>query len=243
MRTQALITMLAAALAIGACGSDEGKPDRKAASAPPRQAAVRPLPEIADSPLSPGRYEAKVFRPGLTLELPEDTSWRLLGPGQSARHMGLEILAGEPIQLNTLGFHRMDWVADPRRGARTRADAVKAPADFIAWLQHHPHLDAGEPQDVEIAGVTGRMIDVTPTSPPKRVPDDCTEGGNAGVPLFFDQEEPIVYNVGAKLRFISLDVGDEPVVVEMFSFPGEQFDRVIALLDPVLQSVRFTSAR
>jgi hypothetical protein len=203
--------MLTAALAIAACGSDDNKqPEQRAASATPAPAQVRPLPEYADTVLTPGRYETRVFHPGLTFDLPKDTSWRLLGPGQSARHVGIEKLAGEGTEVNTLGFHRLDVVADPRRGARTRADAVKAPADFIAWLPHHPHLDAGKPQDVEIGGVTGRMIDVTPTSAPKRMPDDCVEGGYDCLPLFFDREEPIAYNIGARLRFISLDVGDQP---------------------------------
>jgi hypothetical protein len=240
MRTTLLITAVAATLALAGCGND----DEAANSAPASLAEqAKPLPETADSPVGPGRYEATVFKPGLTLEIPKDTSWRTLGPGQSERHFGLELLAGEPIQANTLAFHRMDVVADPERGSRTRAQGVEAPRDFIEWLARHPHVDAGAPQPVEIGDVTGRMIDVTMATRPKRIPDFCKEGGFDCVPIFFDQEEPIAYNIGARLRFVSLDVGDEPVVVEMFSLPGEEFDRVIALLDPVLRSVRFTSER
>jgi hypothetical protein len=240
MRTTAFITAVAAALAIAGCGDD----DEAAKSAPaPTVAKISPLPEFPDSPLNPGRYETEVFKPGMTLEIPQDTRWRLLAPGQSERHFGLEILAGEPIQANTLGFHRMDVVADARRGSRSRADAVMAPADFIEWLQHHPHVDAGAPQPIQVGDVSGRMIDVTMASRPKRIPDFCREGGFDCVPIFYDEEEPVAYNIGAKLRFASLAVGNEPVVVEMFSLPGEQFDHVVGLLDPVLKSVRFTSER
>jgi hypothetical protein len=233
----------AAAVAFGACGGSGDEPRAAAATAAATPAATRPLPEYADTILTPGRYQTPVFRPALSFELPKDTSWRLLGPGQSARHVGIELLAGEDAKVNTLGFHRMDVVADPRKGARTRADAVKAPHDFITWLEQHPHLDASEPQALDIAGVTGRMIDVTPTSPAKRMPDDCAEGGYDCLPLFFDQDEPIAYNIGARLRFIQLDVGDQPVVVEEFSYPGEEFDHVIAQLEPVLRSARFQSER
>ncbi len=239
MRTPTLITCLAVAVALGACGSDD-EPDRP--PAPAKAAAVKPLPTAPDVELGAGRYEAKAFRPGLTMQLPKDVTWRLLGPtGQTERHFGLEAIGQDYVKLNALAFHRFDVVADPKRGTRTRADAVKAPADFIDWLAHHPHLEASKPKDVEIAGVTGRSIDVEAVSTPKRMPDECRESGIDCLPLFYDGDEPIIYNVGAKMRFISLDVGDEPVVVEMFAAPGDGFAQSVALMQPVLDSVRFTS--
>ncbi len=245
MRTITLITAATAALALAACGSDDDDGSAAGGTSKPAAAgaAPKPLPEVPGETLGSGAYMTSVFKPGLRLQIPKTSTWRLLDPGQSARHFGLEVLADAPIELTTLGFHRMDVVGDPKRGARTRRDAVKAPADFIRWLQRHPHLEAEKPQDVEIGGVTGRSIDFTVTSVPSRMPDECKEHGGDCVPLFFDQEEPIVYGVGARARFLSLDVGDAPVVVEMLGYPADQFDRVVGLLEPVLRSVRFTSER
>lgn len=241
MRQLMLTTAIAAMLALSACGSENDPARSETAPSSAKPAVIEALPESSDTILTPGRYQAKVFQPGLALTIPDDSTWKLLGPGQSKRHFGLTILDSRE-GLNTLGFHRMDVVVDPRRGARTRADGVAAPKDFVGWLAKHPHLDAGAPRDIEIGGVSGRAIDVTVTSAPKRVPDECSEGGSDCLALFFDQEEPIVYNIGAKMRFISLEVADTSVVVEIFSVPGDEFDRVEALLDPVLRSVRFEGA-
>lgn len=244
LRATSLALITTAGLALGACSSDDDGAAKTGGGSATAAAKVTPLTETADTTLAPGRYETTAFVPKLTLDIPgaADSTWRTLGPGQSANHFGLTALAGEPIRQTSLGVHVMDAVADPRRGARTKADAVEPPDDFIAWLSRHPHLRSGDPVDVEVGGVSGRQIDVTPISRPERMPDECSEGGIDCVPLFFDQEEPIVYPLRSKVRFIGLDVGDQQVVVEEFSDPDDQFDRVMTLLDPVLQSISFESA-
>jgi hypothetical protein len=240
-KVAAAALIAAIALALAACGSDDDAATTGATTATNEAAAVEELP-VPEATLPAGRYETTVFTPSFTVQIPDDPStWRTLGPGQSKNHVALGVIEEAPLEQVRFGLHVMDAVADPKKGARTEAEAVDPPADFIDWLADHPHLRAGRPVAVEIGGVRGRQIDVTPVSAPSRVPKECVDREIDCVPLFFDGgDDPPVYPVGTKLRFIGLDVGDEQVVIEQFSDPGNQFDRVIDQFEPALQSIRFT---
>jgi hypothetical protein len=236
-----LIASVALALALAGCASDDDAATTAASTSTTEPAAVEELP-VSEATLPAGSYETTVFKPSLTVRIPDDPeTWRTLGPGQSKNHVALGVIEAEPLQQVRFGLHVMDAVADPKKGARTEAEAVDAPADFIDWLADHPHLRAEKPVEIRIGGARGRQIDVTPVSVPSRVPKECVDREIECVPLFFDGgDDPPVYPVGTRIRFIGLDVGNEQVVVEQFSDPGDQFDRVIDLFDPALQSITFT---
>lgn len=240
-RVAALVLIVAATLAVGACGSDDDAATTAATTAASEVAAVEELP-VAEATLPPGTYRTTVFKPSLTVQIPDDPeTWLTLGPGQSENHVALGVIETEPLRQVRFGLHVMDAVADPEKGGRTQADAVDPPADFIDWLARHPRLRSQQPVKVEIGGVAGRQIDVTPASAPSRVPKECVDREIDCVPLFFDGgDDPPVYPLRTRLRFIGLDVGDQQVVVEQFSDPGDQFSRVLDLFDPALQSIRFT---
>ena len=239
MRTTTISLLATTALLLGACGSDsENNTTSTTSPTPtPSAAAAKPLPKDPNTTVPAGRYTTSAFKPQLALEVPKGQKWRVSGAGETADGVALELLAGPGVAINTLAFIRVAKVADPKRGARTSADAVDAPADFIDWLVKHPHLKAQQPEDVTIGGLTGRAVTVSSDSAPKRMPDECVEMSRDCVPLFFDGDEPVVYMIGDSVRFTALDVGGEQLIIEQFAAPPDQFDRVIGLMQPVLDSV------
>ena len=240
MRITTITPLLAtAALLVSACGSDsENSTARKTSATPtPSAAAAKPLPKDPNTTVTPGRYATSAFKSQLTLEVPKGQRWRVSGAGETADGVALELLAGPEVAINTLAFMHIAKVADPERGARTSADAVTAPAEFIDWLVAHPRLKAQKPEQVTIGGLTGRAVTVSSDSAPKRMPDECIETSRDCVPLFFDGDEPIVYMIGDSVRFTALDLGGEQLIIEQFAAPPDQFDRVLGLMQPLLDSV------
>lgn len=233
------ILLATAALLLGACGSDSEKTttDETAATQTSAAAAAKPLPKSPNTPIPAGRHTTSVFDPGLELEIPKNQSWRTAAPGENSKTVALELLAGKNVALTTLAFTHITTVADPKRGARTSADAVKAPDDLIDWLTKHPHLQAEAPEEVTVGELPGRAVTVTADSAPKRMPEECVETSRDCVPVYFDGDEPVAYTVGDRVRFTTLEVGGEQIVVEQFAAPPEQFDRVLGLMEPVLKSI------
>jgi hypothetical protein len=236
---------LVAAMAVGAtivlgCGSDsdpEAQRARPSASAKP----VALLPKQVNIVLASGRrYKTRRFEPSLELEVPAGQTWLTSGVPELRDSVALELDAGPRVSMNTLSVTRIDAVADPRRGARDRSDAVRRPADFIAWLQDHPRLQATEPRAVRIAGLEGRQIDVTAQSTPTRMPDACDVHGADCLPLYFSGDLPIVYSRGDRVRFSVLTTVGRPLLVEQFAAPPEQFARVLKLMQPLVDSLKIT---
>ncbi len=239
MRTTTISLLATTALLLGACGSDSETRTTNTTSATPTPsaAAAKPLPKDPSTTVPAGRYTTSAFKPQLALEVPKGQRWRVAGAGETADGVALELLAGPDVAINTLAFMHIAKVADPKRGARTSADAINAPAEFIDWLVKHPHLNAQKPEQVTIGGLTGRAVTVSTDSAPKRMPDECIETSRDCVPLFFDGDEPVVYMIGDSVRFTALDVEGDQLIVEQFAAPPDQFDRVLGLMQPLLDSV------
>ncbi len=242
MRTTTTTTMLlTVALLVSACGSDSDNSNGERAATPtptPESAAASPLPKATNTSVSAGRYSTTVFEPTVTLEIPEDQTWRVSGAGDTAESVALELLAGDEVAINTLAFLHISDVADPKLGARTIDDAQPAPDDFIEWLAKHPRLKAQAPEEVTVGGVTGRAITVTADTAPKRMPTECVETSRDCVPVFFDGDEPVVYLVGDSVRYTALDVGGEQVIIEQFAAPPDQFDNVLGQMQAVMDSLQ-----
>ena len=229
---------LATTIAVG-CGSD-GEPEAQRAKSTAK-AAAEMLPRNVEIVLERGRrYKTSVFEPSLELTVPTGGTWLTAGTPEVRDSVALVLDEGRRPP-NTFSVNRIEAVADPRHGARDRADAVDAPTDFVAWLQNHPNLKATEPTTMQIAGHEGRQIDVTVKSTPKRMPDACTvQHGADCLPVFFAGDVPIVYAVGDHVRFTVLEATRGPLVIEQFAWPPGEFERVLKLMQPVIDSLKIT---
>jgi len=228
-----LAATMVTAFGVPACGgsgsSDSAARHTTAVEAP------RPVPTITDSPLSAGRpYVSRQFRPGLTFTLP-DGAW----VGQDARDgLTMRLLPNAPIHQGILSINRIRKVFDPRRGGRTVADAVSAPADFATWLEHHPRLAASKPVPVTFHGLHGVQVDVTPKSFPHRHPAECDRSEQLCTPVWFAGSEGVVYPKNTKTRFLVLDDHGRQLVVEAFADPADAFPTVWPVLSDALKTVR-----
>ena len=201
---------------------------------------AEPLPTNVNVALEGGRrYKTSVFEPGLELTVPLGGTRLTAGAPEMRDSVALLLDEGRRPP-NTLSVNRIEAVADPRRGARDRADAVEAPTDFIAWLQNHPHLKATEATTVQIAGLEGRQIDVTIESTPERMPGACAQHGADCLPVFFAGDVPIVYEDGDHVRFTVLEATGGPLVIEQFAWPPDEFERVLEVMRPVIDNLKIT---
>jgi hypothetical protein len=93
---------------------------------------------------------------------------------------------------------------------------------------------------VRIAGREGRQIEVTVESTPKRVPAACDVHGADCLPVYFAGDVPIVYSLGDRVRFSLLEAAGGTLVIEQYAAPPDQFERVLELMQPVVDSLRIT---
>ena len=241
----AALALAVAALAAAGCGDDDDEPaaasEKPATERQEKTSEARDFPVQADFPVTPGiEYVTTRFKPQVTLSVPSG-AWRTDWPEDT--HIASMSMVSDPtFNLAGIGLHRIEKVADPQKGARTVADAVDPPDDYIQWLADHPRLDASEPKAVTVDGHEGRQIEVTPKSFPKRQPTACKEEppNMPCVVLYFAGAEPFWYYASGKVRFTGIDVGGEQVVVEQLVDPKERFDALAKKSDPVLESLRFS---
>jgi hypothetical protein len=67
-----------------------------------------------------------------------------------------------------LVFLNMPRVYDPNELRRETQEPT--PEDLVAWIEHHPWLEASKPRPAFVGGVEGRQIDVTAARLPKDHP-------------------------------------------------------------------------
>jgi hypothetical protein len=235
MRSPALVLVATAVLVLAACGSEQ-RSDRATSTARAAPAAT-PFPSIDRADLVAGRtYTTRLFRPSITLTLPEG-EWLATG-ADSANHIEIEPAAvKDPVDHATLAFHHMTRVFDPARGGKVAGDAVPGPADFAAWLTHHPHLRTTKPRPVEALGLKGVSIDVRVKSSQPRRYKDCGKVGGECVVMFISSIEPIVYGSRSFGRFYVLQQPDgKQLVVEQAVEPASAFKAQKPAFDAVLKS-------
>jgi hypothetical protein len=217
------------------CGGDE-MPPSPAEPAPPPAAAKNPLPGF-QTPLEAGTtYTTEQFQPAVRLTVPDDGEWTT-EVGDTPEHFS--ILTERDFGQAILALHRITRVYDAEKGGLEPGDQVPLTVGFAEWLSAHPHLQTDEPQPVEVLGLSGSQIDFRTRSSPPRTPDQfCGHAGKDCVPLFYDGLDTIAYGKQVKGRFIvvPLDDGGE-IVVEQYASQAAEFDRALAVLRPLLESL------
>lgn len=234
LRLPVLALVAMSALLCTACGGDAK--GGQSASTPSATPSITPFPTIDRADLITGTtYTTRQFKPNITLTMPEG-DWLATG-ADSADHIEMEPVVEPPVENATLAFHHMTKVFDPATGGKTPGDAVAGPADFAAWLTHHPHLKTTKPKPVEALGLKGVSIDVRVKSSQPRRYKDCGKVGGECVVMFISSIEPIVYGSDSFGRFYVLEQPDgKQLVVEQAVTPPSAFKAEEPAFDAVLES-------
>ncbi len=234
--SRAAVTIAVACVVLSAgCGGDE-TPESPAKPRTPAPSATNPLPGF-QTPLEGGAtYTTEQFQPAVRITVPADGEWTT-EVGDTPEHFS--ILTDPEWGQALLALHRLTRVYDPEKGGLEPGDTVPLNGSFAEWLVDHPHLRTSEPQPVDVLGRSGVQIDFTTRSSPPRTPDQfCGHAGDDCVPFFYDGLDTIAYGKQVKGRFIvvPLDDGGE-LVIEQFASPAAEFDRALAVLRPLLESL------
>lgn len=159
--------------------------------------------------LDAGDYTTTAFQPRLTFTLGE--GWEAFFPDDSDE-IALGYGGGE------LAITRVSQVVDPATNKR-----VEAPEDLMAWLAQHPAFDAGEPQPIEVAGLSGAMLDVLAT-----VDQD----------MFAYPTGNMRVTAGNRVRYYVLPLDGADLTIVMQAPSDEAFDAFILAVQPVLDSLQ-----
>lgn len=236
-RSTATIAVGCALLWAG-CGGDE--PPQTPARPPPAAARENPLPGF-QTPLKGGTtYTTEQFQPAVRITVPDDGEWTT-EVGDTPEHFS--ILTDGDFGQALIALHRITRVYDPEQGGLEPGDMVPLKGGFAEWLTDHPHLQVST-QQVELLDASGVQIDFSTRSSPPRTPDQfCGHAGDDCVPLFYDGLDTIAYGKQVKGRFIvvPLDDGGE-IVIEQYASPAEEFDRALAVLRPLLESLQLANS-
>lgn len=170
-------------------------------------------------------YATEQFSPSLSLRAGEDWPYRY------GIAIGLYQIWHTDGTL--LSFLNVREVYDPENPVLTQP----APEDMAGWFGEHPHLEAGEPEPVEVGGASGVAFDVTVAPLPKGYAADTCD--TPCVPLFPQGDgEAFVFLQGDKDRVVVLDVAGETVVVTVEG-PQDAFGDFMPRAEGVLDTVRW----
>ena len=112
--------------------------------------------------------------------------------------------------------------------------------DWPAFLADHPGLEVTEPVTFDLGGLEATSVEVAVDCHGPRCARSDTD---PFVVLVTDSEEPPTRNhglwLGGRAHMGFVDVGDEAVVIWVDGADGEPFDDMMALAQPVIESLRF----
>ena len=207
-------------LAMGACGGGGGGGAQQGpeAHAIPKQG----------KPLTPGKYQTKVFEPGMSFSVGK--GWMAALP-ETPDAVTLAEQNG-PTLIGILNVEKVFDPSDPEGALKP------APEDMLSWLQEHPRLDVEPPSRVSVGGVGGQQFDAI-ASEPKKGPEFCSE---ACVPLFYITNNNFWVGKSEKYRFIVLDDVEGQTVTIFFGGPAVEFDESLPKAQKVLDTVKWEGA-
>jgi hypothetical protein len=195
------IAAAAVAVALPGCG---GGSDRKSG---------QPLPAPSKT-LKPGTYTPRTFQPKVTFDA--TSGWT---PASAERRDYFDLIRKNAI-FSAISLERVSQVYSPQNPTET--GITRAPADLIPWISSHPHLRSGPSKSAKIFGKSATEIDAIVKSVPKNKktrPETCEQ---PCLPLFLPSDgEPVVYNKGDQLRFLTFKVGDQKVLATIAARPSE----------------------
>ncbi len=218
-------------LALSACGGggggDKGGGGGGEQAEQKEQAQARTMPKPGKD-LAAGEYVTEAFQP--TVSFSVGKGWEVIIPdAPDTFSMGQE---GGSLYIS---FWNVQKVLDPKNFG----NALSAPDDMAAWLQEHPNVDAEEPEEVTIGGVSGVQFDTVASPIPKDNPTGCPE---PCVPLFIS-EEALQPHFGIfeseKLRFIILENVEGETVTIAVGGRAVNFEEFLPKAQKVLDTVEW----
>jgi hypothetical protein len=225
MRITTWILFAAVVVSASACGAG-GSTARNHGGETATRTETEELPEHGS--ISEGKYATEEFEPAFSIRI-EEHGWQVLPP-EARDSLAIATRSSLVIFLN------VPRVFDPNE---LRQETQKpAPEDLVAWIEHHPWLDASTPQPASVGGVEGQQIDVTAARLPK---DHLQVCGGFCVPLFAwdNLSSPFWISLDEKVRFVILeDVKGETVTIAIDTTP-EQFEKFIPKAQRILDSVEW----
>jgi uncharacterized protein YjbI with pentapeptide repeats len=186
---------------------------------------------MPDGTLYPGRYAAREFEPALSFSVSD--GWRLSRPETTGW------LSIEGPEGGELIFTNPRHVYDPSDPSEPKEVPAPENADeWPSWFQSHPSLVTSKPLPVSVGGASGMRIDVTTSSTPKNYPQEVC-GEQPCIPLYPSGKTPILSYEEFKYRFVIVDVGGEPVLIDVAA-PTDKFDEFLPKAQKVLDTVEWT---
>jgi hypothetical protein len=157
---------------------------------------------------------------GVPVSMTADATWRLdydVGGWYAIKHEGTATdPSGYLEMLRPTAVHAYDGLS-----------TGPVPADLVAWLEANPSLVEQSKSDVTVGGLTGKRLDI---------------GSNTGssFPLFDVSVDSFEVNYSDRIRFYVLDGPSGQIVLAAHAEPASVFDRLMPLVEPVVESIRFT---
>jgi hypothetical protein len=197
-------------------------------------------------PLEEGTYTSQRFEPALTFTVPAGwhNAWDTRGafslwtPGWSdgSADQGIDCRSGPSPCGYLFDQPGLSVRRDPRpdEGCSPHTDATEvgtSALEVATWVANHPAIATEAPSPVEVAGLTGYLLDVSLADTWR---ESCP-GGPAAVWLFEDLylRDQNKYPESATMRLILLDLPDDGSV--LIAIDGTQVDAAM----PVVRSFEF----
>ncbi len=111
--------------------------------------------------------------------------------------------------------------------------------DWLGYLTHHPGLEVTAPVTSDLGGrtLTSVRVSVLPTWAGR-----CPDNTDPALPLVTDTEDPPTRShlASGEVFMGFVDVGDEAIVIWVDASGGVSLDAMLALAQPVIDSLRFS---
>ncbi len=218
--------------------ADDGQRTEAPWTGPCMDSQDGPPPSVCLGPLGEGTYTSQRFEPSLTFTVPAgwNNPWDTRGafslwtPGWSGgtADQGTDCRSGP----SPCGYHfdqpGLSVRRDPRpdQGCSAYADATTGSSaiEVATWVANHPAIATGAPSPVEVAGLTGYLLDVSLADTWR---ESCPDG--PGAVWLFDNlylhEDP----EHATMRLILLDLPDGGSV--LIAIDGTQVDAAMPVVN------------
>jgi hypothetical protein len=167
-------------------------------------------------------------------------------PTSEPRSLRLGYVASgqEVVQGKAMRFLDVRKVFEPRKqDGDVVFEAKPVPEDLVAWLQRHPYVGTGKPEQVSIGGIPGKLLGAD-----VNVPEgyrDVREGGCAVscIPLLrLGGGSVTQVTEGSKDSLIVLEDVEGETVIIIISAPADKLDAFLPDARKMLRSVEWSGA-
>jgi len=223
MRITTLILFAAVVVSASACGAG-GSTARDHGGTTTTRTGELPEP----GPILEGKYATEEFEPAFSFRI-EERGWQMPFP-EEQNSLGIGTRSSSIVFLN------VPRVYDPNELRQETQEP--APEDMVAWIEHHPWLEASTPRPASVGGIEGQQIDVTAARLPKDPPQVC--GGPCVLLFAWDNlSSPFWIALDEKIRFVILEAVEGETVTITVSTTPDQFDSALPQAERFLDSVEW----